>query len=75
MTKRKESSRGHFDNIDADRDNRVSVSDLISYITDHFRISYGDAVELVSRMDQDGDGVVSFTEFEPHFKDTLSSLE
>ena len=75
MTKAKESSRSHFDNVDTDRDNRVSVSELTGYITNRFRISYGDAAELVSRMDQDGDGFVTFTDFEPHFKDTLRSLE
>ena len=75
MTKEKVSARSHFDHVDTDRDNRVSVSELTSYITDRFRISYGDAADLVSRMDQDGDGFVTFTDFEPHFKDTLRSLE
>ena len=43
--------------------------------TDRFRISYGDAVDLVSRMDQDGDGFVSFADFEPHFNNTLRDLQ
>lgn len=75
MTKEKVSARSHFDHVDTDRDNRVSVSELTGYITNRFRISYGDAAELVSRMDQDGDGFVSFAEFEPHFNDTLRNLE
>jgi Ca2+-binding EF-hand superfamily protein len=75
MTKARESSRSHFDHLDTDRDNRVRVAELIGYITEHFRISYGEAVELVGRMDQDGDGLVSYAEFEPHFNDTLRSLQ
>lgn len=75
MTKAKESSRSHFDHLDTDRDNRASVVELIGYITEHFRISYGEAVELVGRMDQDGDGFVSYAEFEPHFNETLRSLQ
>ena len=75
MSKKKESPRSHFDNLDTDRDNRVSVSELISYLTDRFRISYGDAAALVSGMDQDGDGLVSFADFEPRFNDTLRDLE
>lgn len=75
MSKGKESPRSHFDSIDTDRDNRVSVPDLTGYITNHFRISYGEAVELISRMDQDGDGFVSFADFEPHFNDMLKSLQ
>ena len=50
MTKARESSRSHFDHLDTDRDNRVRVAELIGYITEHFRISYGEAVELVSAM-------------------------
>lgn len=75
MSKRKESPKSHFDNVDTDHDNRVSMSELTSYITDRFRISYGDAAELVSRMDSDGDGFVSFADFEPHFAGTLKDLE
>lgn len=75
MTKAKESPRSHFDHLDTDRDNRVSVSELTSYITDRFRISDGDAAALVSGMDQDGDGLVCFADFEPRFNDTLRNLE
>lgn len=75
MSKRKESAKSHFDNVDTDHDNRVSGAELTSYITDRFRISYGDAAELVSRMDPDGDGLVSFADFEPHFAATLKDLE
>ncbi len=75
MSKGKESSRSHFDHLDTDRDNRVSVSELITYITDRFRISYGDAAALVSSMDPDGDGLVSFADFEPHFNNTLRDLQ
>ena len=75
MSRGNKSPRSHFDNVDTDRDNRVRVAELIGYITEHFRISYGEAVELVGRMDQDGDGLVSYAEFEPHFNDTLRSLQ
>lgn len=75
MTREKESSRSHFNHVDTDRDNKVSASELTGYVTERFRISYGEAVELISRMDQDGDGFISFAEFEPHFNDTLKSLE
>ena len=77
MTKTKEPQdcRSVFDKLDTDRDNRVSVSDLSSYITDRYRISYEDAADLTSHMDEDGDGFISFEEFAMSYEDKLKRLE